>query len=146
MQSVTPPEGLQQPVWSTHRPAFVTSAHSWNSSIENLPVCAARHLSTRPENVMAGGTERVDGRNGSSRGVRWGPGEAKNATLDNATVWCHIVIVTTETRYSIGELAERAGVTRRTVRFYVQCGLIPSRSAAAGASTTRRTTWPPCCG
>lgn len=30
-----------------------------------------------------------------------------------------------ETRYSIGELAQRAGITRRTVRFYVQRGLIP---------------------
>ena len=28
-------------------------------------------------------------------------------------------------RYSIGELAERAGVSRRTVRFYVQRGLLP---------------------
>jgi len=30
-----------------------------------------------------------------------------------------------EERYSIGELAERAGVSRRTVRFYVQRGLLP---------------------
>jgi Ca-activated chloride channel family protein len=30
-----------------------------------------------------------------------------------------------ETRYSIGEIAERGGVTRRTVRYYVQRGLIP---------------------
>ena len=30
-----------------------------------------------------------------------------------------------DTRYSIGELAEKAGITRRTVRFYVQRGLIP---------------------
>jgi DNA-binding transcriptional MerR regulator len=29
-------------------------------------------------------------------------------------------------RYSIGELAERAGVSRRTVRFYVQRGLLPT--------------------
>jgi DNA-binding transcriptional MerR regulator len=29
-------------------------------------------------------------------------------------------------RYSIGELAERAGVSRRTVRFYVQRGLLPA--------------------
>lgn len=28
-------------------------------------------------------------------------------------------------RYAIGELARRAGVSRRTVRFYVQRGLIP---------------------
>ncbi|MCU0235352.1 MAG: helix-turn-helix domain-containing protein [Thermoanaerobaculales bacterium] len=30
-----------------------------------------------------------------------------------------------EERYSIGEIAERGGVTRRTVRYYVQRGLIP---------------------
>ena len=30
-----------------------------------------------------------------------------------------------ETRYTIGELAELAGITRRAVRFYVQRGLIP---------------------
>jgi DNA-binding transcriptional MerR regulator len=30
-----------------------------------------------------------------------------------------------DTRYSIGEVAERGGVTRRTVRYYVQRGLIP---------------------
>lgn len=30
-----------------------------------------------------------------------------------------------DTRYSIGEIAERGGVTRRTVRYYVQRGLIP---------------------
>jgi DNA-binding transcriptional MerR regulator len=29
-------------------------------------------------------------------------------------------------RYSIGELAERAGVSRRTVRYYVQRGLLPA--------------------
>ena len=31
-----------------------------------------------------------------------------------------------DTRYAIGELAELGGVTRRTVRFYVQEGLIPA--------------------
>lgn len=31
-----------------------------------------------------------------------------------------------EARYSIDELARRAGVTRRTVRYYVQMGLIPA--------------------
>jgi DNA-binding transcriptional MerR regulator len=34
--------------------------------------------------------------------------------------------VTDETRYAIGELAELSGVSRRTVRFYVQEGLIPA--------------------
>ena len=31
-----------------------------------------------------------------------------------------------DTRYAIGELAELGGVSRRTVRFYVQEGLIPA--------------------
>jgi DNA-binding transcriptional MerR regulator len=34
--------------------------------------------------------------------------------------------VTDDTRYAIGELAELGGVSRRTVRFYVQEGLIPA--------------------
>lgn len=33
--------------------------------------------------------------------------------------------MTPRARYSIAELAQRAGVSRRTVRFYVQRGLIP---------------------
>jgi DNA-binding transcriptional MerR regulator len=32
----------------------------------------------------------------------------------------------TEPRYAIGELASRGGVSRRTVRYYVQEGLLPS--------------------
>jgi len=34
--------------------------------------------------------------------------------------------VADDTRYAIGELAELGGVSRRTVRFYVQEGLIPA--------------------
>lgn len=34
--------------------------------------------------------------------------------------------MTDDTRYAIGELAELGGVSRRTVRFYVQEGLIPA--------------------
>ncbi len=34
--------------------------------------------------------------------------------------------MTQATRYAIGELAELGGVSRRTVRFYVQEGLIPA--------------------
>ncbi len=34
--------------------------------------------------------------------------------------------MTQDTRYAIGELAELGGVSRRTVRFYVQEGLIPA--------------------
>lgn len=48
-----------------------------------------------------------------------------NVTLDNMTSNCHIYCVTETVLYSIGELARRAGVSRRTVRFYVQRGLIP---------------------
>ena len=42
-------------------------------------------------------------------------------------MWCHIVRVDTdEARYGIEELADRAGVSRRTVRYYVQRGLLPA--------------------
>lgn len=40
----------------------------------------------------------------------------------------------TDTRYSIGELAEMGGVSRRTVRFYVQRGLLaPPHGVGRGA-------------
>jgi DNA-binding transcriptional MerR regulator len=35
-------------------------------------------------------------------------------------------LMTTEKRYTVGELAELGGVSRRTVRYYVQEGLIPT--------------------
>ncbi|MGB5892294.1 MAG: MerR family transcriptional regulator [Thermoanaerobaculia bacterium] len=34
--------------------------------------------------------------------------------------------MTTDKRYTVGELAELGGVSRRTVRYYVQEGLIPT--------------------
>jgi DNA-binding transcriptional MerR regulator len=42
-------------------------------------------------------------------------------------LWCHILDVTDEEPiYGVDELAERAGVSRRTVRYYVQRGLLPA--------------------
>ena len=38
----------------------------------------------------------------------------------------HSLAVDTGTRYAIGDLARLAGVSRRTVRYYVQEGLIPA--------------------
>ena len=38
----------------------------------------------------------------------------------------HSATVATDTRYAIGDLARLAGVSRRTVRYYVQEGLIPA--------------------
>jgi DNA-binding transcriptional MerR regulator len=42
-------------------------------------------------------------------------------------LWCHVFVVTDqEPIYGVEELAERAGVSRRTVRYYVQRGLLPA--------------------
>jgi DNA-binding transcriptional MerR regulator len=48
-----------------------------------------------------------------------------NVTLDNVTELSHYASVT-ETRYAIGDLADLGGVSRRTVRYYVQEGLLPA--------------------
>jgi DNA-binding transcriptional MerR regulator len=50
----------------------------------------------------------------------------EKATVDNAKVNCHIVPVPDPARYAIGDLAELGGVSRRTVRYYVQEGLLPA--------------------
>src|SRR5437660_10607797 len=58
-------------------------------------------------------------------------------TLDNMTLRCHVYSRNQwrlsmsennqdERCYGIAELAERGGVTRRTVRYYVQRGLLPT--------------------
>ena len=46
-----------------------------------------------------------------------------------------------EGRYDIDELADLGGVSRRTVRYYVQEGLLPAplRRRDEGATTARRT-------
>jgi DNA-binding transcriptional MerR regulator len=47
-------------------------------------------------------------------------------TVDNVTVTVYICLVTDDDRrFSIDELANLGGVSRRTVRFYVQEGLLP---------------------
>ena len=57
--------------------------------------------------------------------------------VDNATVSCHDTVMKDgerSERYSIGELAGLAGVSRRTVRFYVQTRLIPPPCGAGRGS------------
>lgn len=48
-------------------------------------------------------------------------------TVDNVTVSVYILSVAgDDPRYGIDELAELGGVSRRTVRFYIQEGLLPA--------------------
>jgi DNA-binding transcriptional MerR regulator len=48
-------------------------------------------------------------------------------TVDNATSLSHYLVVSADdVRYAIGDLATLGGVSRRTVRYYVQEGLIPA--------------------
>jgi DNA-binding transcriptional MerR regulator len=48
-------------------------------------------------------------------------------TLERDIRWCHVRLVhDDEAVYGIDELADRAGVSRRTVRYYVQRGLLPA--------------------
>lgn len=47
-------------------------------------------------------------------------------TLDKCASYCHIHPVSDARDYGIDELAELGGVTRRTVRYYVQEGLLPA--------------------
>jgi hypothetical protein len=49
------------------------------------------------------------------------------------TLRCHISLLSQEPRYGIDELAERGGVSRRTVRYYVQRGLLPTQPPCARA-------------
>ena len=47
--------------------------------------------------------------------------------IEIATANCYIYFVSeknTDQRYSIGAIAEKTGISRRTVRYYVQLGLI----------------------
>ena len=39
----------------------------------------------------------------------------------------------------IGEVAERTGITPRTIRYYEELGLLPGRRQAGGASTAPTT-------
>jgi DNA-binding transcriptional MerR regulator len=50
----------------------------------------------------------------------------KKTTGDKYDSYCYIPLVDSGKRLSVGELAELGGVTRRTVRYYVQEGLIPA--------------------
>jgi DNA-binding transcriptional MerR regulator len=61
-------------------------------------------------------------------------------TLDNVTATVYIVRVDEQgRRYSLEELAGLAGVTRRTVRFYIQAGLVPAPLGVGRGSHYDRT-------
>jgi len=46
-------------------------------------------------------------------------------TVSIVTVYCHDMNQPTQPQYGIQELARSSGVPRRTIRYYVQLGLIP---------------------
>lgn len=50
----------------------------------------------------------------------------RHAPLDNVTVTVYILPVPDTARYAIGDLADLASVSRRTIRYYVQEGLLPA--------------------
>ena len=61
-------------------------------------------------------------------------------TVDNVTVTVYIVLVSDDDRrYGIDELADLGGVSRRTIRFYVQEGLLPAPLGVGRGSHYDRT-------
>ena len=56
-----------------------------------------------------------------------GPGTLGNAaSLDSALSHCHDMAMPSDLEYSIADLADLAGVTPRTIRYYVSIGLLAS--------------------
>ena len=55
----------------------------------------------------------------AGRQVPWG-------SLDSATLYCHYSLMPDDDRYTLTELADVAGVTPRTVRYYLGQGLLPA--------------------
>src|SRR5512137_1948428 len=61
-------------------------------------------------------------------------------TVDNVTVTVYIVAVSdNDRRFGIDELADLGGVSRRTVRFYIQEGLLPAPLGVGRGSHYDRT-------
>lgn len=63
--------------------------------------------------------------------ARWRIGQAR---LDSATLHCHHAAVPNPDRYSLTELADLAGVTPRTVRYYLAQGLLPASGQSGPGS------------
>ena len=47
-------------------------------------------------------------------------------------------------KFSLEELSELTGISRRTIRFYIQKGLITDRREKSEALITRRSIWRTC--
>ena len=56
----------------------------------------------------------------------WPSGAAVCRCIDSGTLYCQDVPVPDDDRYSLTELADLAGVTPRTVRYYLAQGLLPA--------------------
>ena len=56
----------------------------------------------------------------------WRPRGGLAPCIDSVTFYCHDVPVPDDDRYSLTELADLAGVTPRTVRYYLAQGLLPA--------------------
>ena len=82
----------------------------------------------RPESVFVLGEEGIGHlcRQDTSNGI----------CLDSGTSHCYILVsmLAEPTTYDLNELSDRAGVTPRTVRYYIQQGLLPAPDAQ-GPST-----------
>jgi DNA-binding transcriptional MerR regulator len=64
----------------------------------------------------------------------WFPSDFVAERLDSETFYCHDWSMTEPQSYTIGDLARRADVTPRTVRYYVAQGLLPSPQTLGPAS------------
>jgi DNA-binding transcriptional MerR regulator len=56
----------------------------------------------------------------------WRPHGGFGACIDSATLHCHDTSVSPDERFSLTELADLAGVTPRTVRYYLGQALLPA--------------------
>ncbi len=64
--------------------------------------------------------------------------DASACCIDSGTSHCHNRPMSDDIRYSLAELADLAGVTPRTVRYYLSQGLLPARRATRSGREVRR--------